>query len=702
MDSHRYIRNVATRLKSGSRRAMRNGRFVKISAGSLVGLLGLAVVANAVTEGAVTDLGLSAVYGQTPWPSLHRDTRNSDFIPFVTPTRTRVKWTALDRKGFIPGAATPFPPSVGVDGSIYITSARGFGFSHMHALDPETGKVRWKTPRWFGFNNPFAFGGDTDLHIIRDDSALDHGAIAGTPTHDADGNVFLADQDQFWSWDSEGNVRWVTDILELGASFPWLSAVIHPTTGYIGGITADGVVMFFNRDDGSLAVPILELPGAAGPACPQGAWALIWAGGEVAFDIRRLVFCVAFGFDVEVANTPAIDPVTGRIFMNAAGATPEEAVLYAIDLVNDVDGPHWEIAWTALAGVGPSGASPTISFDGTQVFTTEGSGRTVSFDTQTGEPVFATAGGEPAFSPTTAPDGTIYAGSGCGLLALNPDGTTQYCVSPQAVAQSLLPELDPFSVTIPDIPGLGLGEITLSSDGVPIAALTSVSEVTPDRIVTGLSLGYRLNGTEPLLGRAIPLPHIDVLVAMDRKTGEVIPESVTIVPDGIEGFSIPSNDGLIALNQNALLHTLCTYVLSVFLPPEYRCPGLPKAGIVGVEAVSFREFSVQQIEIVREYIATVSPELPGGDVQRAFDLVRRGPEQLGAAVDSIDRARKEIKKRNAKRAKNHVLLAQREVDAARDLLDQEPDPSFEDQEEARALLESADTRLANALSELGP
>ena len=82
------------------------------------------------------DMGLAEFYGQAPWASVHRDSRNSDFSPLVTTTKLRTSWSVLD------GAALINPGVIDSNGNHYVTSGRGPGFSHLHAIDAN-GNLLW-------------------------------------------------------------------------------------------------------------------------------------------------------------------------------------------------------------------------------------------------------------------------------------------------------------------------------------------------------------------------------------------------------------------------------------------------------------------------------------------------------------------------------------------------------------------------------
>ncbi|MDX1418274.1 MAG: hypothetical protein R3293_29005, partial [Candidatus Promineifilaceae bacterium] len=373
-----------------------------------------------VTRGGLTDMGLPPYYGQTGWPTAHRDSRNSDYLPFVSPSAFKIKWNALTRQGAVPGAATYFGPSEGVDGGLWQHSTRGTGFSHFHKFDPATGDALFETAPWTGACFTI------EACLDSDPSTPDFAVGAQAPLVDVDGNVYISDFDQYWSFDKDGSLRWVVRFNDLftpigGPTSSFISSIITKE-GFVGGITTDCHLVLFNRSDGTLAIPVTELP--CGPTTPNspGLFALrfMWyVDGEVYFPFRQLILEGLFGEGPPNVNTPAVDPETGRIiFVHRDAVDPDNHdAVTAVDLVDDGSGgKEAVIAWSSKLGPN-SGASVAISPDGQSVYTVDGNNTIWGFDVATGTPLFDTGGlGQAAASPTVGPDGFIYA-AGTEVLA---------------------------------------------------------------------------------------------------------------------------------------------------------------------------------------------------------------------------------------------------------------------------------------------
>ncbi|MBW1685276.1 MAG: PQQ-binding-like beta-propeller repeat protein [Deltaproteobacteria bacterium] len=385
----------------------------------------------------LTDWGLPFHYAQTGWVTIHRDARNSDFAPYVSTTPNEISWTALD------GAATVTAPAQGPEGNLYVTTGQGPGTSHLHAFGRD-GNLLWESAP----------------HVGADD--LDVGAIGSSPIIDRQGDIYLSDGNQFWAFHPDGSVKWVTDTEALGAGGTMVTA-IFTLQGYVGGIPTNGKVMLFHRSDGSLAVPVFDLPGGDGPPsepAPGG----VWEGGYVDPKHIQTLWEGFLSAEREVANTPAVHPETGRIYITAAAATAGDGVLYGLDIV----GGQIQIAFEGPMG-GGSGTSPAISPDGAQVYAADGNGIMTAFDATTGVVLWQAAGAGAAASPAVGPDGTIYSGDNLGGLttALVPaDGSVKWSQNYDALADVYLDPVAP-SGLIPT--------------GLPVARPNSVISVSACR-----------------------------------------------------------------------------------------------------------------------------------------------------------------------------------------------------------------------------
>jgi outer membrane protein assembly factor BamB len=635
-----------------------------------------------LSSGGVSDIGQTPFYAQTSWASTHRDARNSDFAPFVAPDLDpdvdQTRWTALD------GAVTLLAPAIGPEGNRYVTTGRGPGTSHLHAFDAD-GNLLWES---------------APQQSLED---LDSRAVGSSPLVDKDGHVYVSDADQFWSFRADGRVRWVAPLPPpndpLGQGAPFISAILT-NEGYVGGITNDGKVILFRRQNGKLALPIFELPQGVPPPSTNERPGL-WANGLMDPAILRFVEDGFFGDEAQVANTPSVHPETGRIYITAAGPLDSASgdltgLLYGLDIV---DG-EIQIAFAASMG-GGSGTSPTISPDGTKVYAADNLGVLWAFDADTGDVVWSQSGIPLAGSPGLGPDGTVYGGNAdpgatATLVALDPaDGSVKWAQDYDAFATSLLPPL-------PVPPQLQ----PLFPNPQPIARVNSVVSSSARKAWVALTVGYEFRN--PTTGTSLSQPRLTVLAAVDPADGSIL--GFNTLRDTQEGLISIGPDGTLHVSLGSILGSINAFAINnilllVGVPPgsPLLYPGTPVGGVQVLEPLSFLGLAVNGIDWVQELDAAALAELPGGDLETAFTATRRGHVQLGASADSIGDAEAagEIDAPTAAAARRNVIGAETLLSSARNLLGQGAvPPSVE--EVAAGKIEQADALLDEALVLLGP
>ncbi|MCP5043484.1 MAG: hypothetical protein GY944_20850, partial [bacterium] len=155
-------------------------------------------------------------YAQTTWATVHADSSNSDWVPLVTSPELEQQWRVLE------GAAIWTAPSVSADGTLYSTTGRGRDTAHLHAISP-AGEILWESAPQESLDD------------------LDSGAVTSAPLLDDGGDIYVGDSNQFWAFRTDGRVKWVTDVSELGVEGPFVSAML--VGGFVGGISVNGQVL---------------------------------------------------------------------------------------------------------------------------------------------------------------------------------------------------------------------------------------------------------------------------------------------------------------------------------------------------------------------------------------------------------------------------------------------------------------------------
>jgi outer membrane protein assembly factor BamB len=466
-------------------------------------------------------------YAQTAWATVHRDSRNSDYVPLAPSANVAEAWTALD------GAALLVGPVIGPEGHLYVPSGRGVGTSHLHAFSRE-GELLWETPP------------------MRDASDFDHAAVVSAPIVDTEGRVYAADSNQLWSFEADGARRWVTDLPAHGVHGFFVTPVFS-REGFVGGVSTDGKVAFFRREDGALALPVLDLPGVRGPASqppPPG----LWEGGLLSPDFVRPLWDLTFGREIEVANTPAVSPETGRIFITAAGVSEREGVLYGID----TSSTGARIAFSAPMG-GGSGTSPTLSPDGRLVYAIDDDGLMVAVDAVSGRRVWEAPDTMGQASPSVGPDGAVYSFDGLAgtVVALDGrDGSILWRRQYDAVAAQELWRL----------PRLR-----------PRATVDGILTVTDNGVWVFLDLNYEIRGGDQLY----PQPRKVVVARLDAATGDVRAHFESRDTSG--AFVVPDADGSFYLTLSGAASSIAYYGVNPRLPWFLRVWRRPQGGLVALK-----------------------------------------------------------------------------------------------------------------------
>lgn len=584
-------------------------------------------------------------YAATTWSAVHGDSRNSDYVPVVTSSNVEVKWHVLE------GAIFFAPPTVGPEGNVYVLSGRGKGTSALHAFDRD-GNLLWESEPYNSIDD------------------LDSLAEVSSPTIDTDGDLYVSDLNQLWAFHSDGTVKWVTDLAAHNVSGPFVSCIL--TGGFVGGIGVNGQVMLVNHDDGSLAVPVLDLPGGASPPgiLPPG----LWEGGLIDPERRQMIWDILRGYIYEVANTPAVHPETGRIYILGAGRTEEEGNFYGIDLI---DG-QLEIAFETKVSAG-SGTSPTLSNDSAIVYAAGGDGVMYALDSMTGDILWAEDLGTAAASPAVGPDGTLYSLSVGRLVAMNPNGTVKWSRNYDSLADDRL-DL---------VPAEGIIET-----GIPAAFVDSAVSISAKKLWFALVLGYKAT-----IGEFV-FPSQTILVAASPENGDII--AVYDLPESCEAIaSIDANGQLYVTFQTITSSIMYHGGFNDMVPPDAQIKTVPRGGIMCFGPVSQTALAIEGIEWVQELMDVAIEDLNQNDGQSAESEIQKAHSQLGAAAVTIQGAITDGEISQSRGESAHTVIMQSVEDLAYCLDVLTSEMSVTELEDCIDLVESVRIGLDDVQAELG-
>ncbi|MBT4520185.1 MAG: PQQ-binding-like beta-propeller repeat protein [Halieaceae bacterium] len=554
-------------------------------------------------------------YAKTPWPAGHRDAGNTDYVPLLSSHKNQIG------KHLLRGHPVFWAPTAGPNGNFYVSSGRGQGSSNLHAFD-NSGNLLWKSRPQSSLDD------------------LDGWAIINAPIIAANGDVYVGDQNQLWSFKPSGKVKWKTDLTQYGTHYGFMTAIISHQ-GYVGGISTNGKVIFLNPDNGALAMPVLDLPGGRGPAAQDSPPADLWRN-LMDPAIKPVMFNLIQGWEMEVANTPAIHPQTGRVYITAYGVVPDTGLLYGIDVHDD----HMEIAFQTPMGKG-SGTSPAISHDGKQVYALDELGHMLAIDAYSGHQIWRSSEqGGGAASPTVGPDETIYTPFQDHLLGFNYDGSMKFSKSYNQYCADRIKSPD------------WLWSLVLSE---PVAFLNSLFTADANsagwlNIVCGYHIKLQPSKTERTL---VPIPVSSTIAAVNLETGEPL-NSAIIIPETSEGFIVPTMNGNLFVTLSGAISSIFYNMLNPFLPRRFEVPHEPHGGVLLLEPESRKELAIANIEWLQKQQYRAKSQLNRQFLEEVERTLANCAYVLQSSMVIIDKASEEnqVTTRAATAANRHLRQLQ--------------------------------------------
>ncbi|WP_153301664.1 PQQ-binding-like beta-propeller repeat protein [Endozoicomonas arenosclerae] len=543
-------------------------------------LLALAVLAassSVMASDTMIETPRAGVYADTEWATAHGGPRNDDYISSIQELPRYYEQSAE----VLEGAAVLLGPTRGPNGDFYASTALGKGHSNLTAFDGE-GNIKWQTPPWQGADD------------------FDPGGVIAAPAVDKDGNVYISDANQMWSFDEDGEVRWVTplpkptvdvegvfDELNLGMEAnsitnPFFTMPVNgdESTAYVGGITMFGDVMIFDRKTGEIVAGPVNMPGefethvlspAPGamsePYVAEGWGSVIWT---------------YFHGGVESANVPAVHPETGMIY-----ATGTSSKNYGDGAVHGFTfGPETKkIEFVYEAQMGPgSGSSPAISSDLKYMYASDADATLYKFRTDSDkEPVWTTdVAGRPASASLGGPgDDKIYVYDERYVYAVNPETKeVDWDIDMLEFAKEMLPAGPIDDPQICDFSGFHNGIVVSTANELLITGVLGYNYALGGGCPTADS-GEGVAQTEGG-GMVIPTAQIQGVWAVDPKTGDILRDGQMIpAEDTNEAFTVPTTDGYLLMDRGVLSSGInkTFYPLTQSKFGDDNKPILPQGGI---------------------------------------------------------------------------------------------------------------------------
>jgi len=300
-------------------------------------------------------------YADTSWSAVHADGRNSDAVPFRGAIEFSEAWSALEDHS-IAYAAT-----IGPNGLLYVTSAKGIGTSSLSALRKD-GSIAWEAEPFYDYDD------------------LDPSALGSSPVIDRDGDLYLSDSNQVWAYHGDGTVKWVSPLPREGQATLSLQFIRDALVA----VTTGGIVVAYDRQTGkSLATP-LELP-----VRQMDIATLIQSGelnqsGQVDFTVGSWgmepltlfgTLLIIRGSGRPISNTPAVHPNKSRLYIPAL--IEEGLRFYAIDFKRR--NRRFDIAWSVDLVGDTTASSPILSRDGSVIYVVDGENKLLALNEQNGQ-----------------------------------------------------------------------------------------------------------------------------------------------------------------------------------------------------------------------------------------------------------------------------------------------------------------------------
>ncbi|GLQ29964.1 PQQ-binding-like beta-propeller repeat protein [Litoribrevibacter albus] len=500
--------------------------------------------------------------------ALHGDTRNSDEVLSAAAPETQLSWIA--EKHFFSYEGGVFDRN----SNVYVVPVDPVEDVYLSSIDGETGERRWSLPgKRIGQGGaplilPANDGSDEDIIYI--------GSYEYMTAVTSSGKVL---------WDVKTGLKAPADATQISTHNYGIN--YHPQTNSMIAVYADGHISVHDRDTGLVKISPYSLPGAATlntqfetdysklePFVHNGLSKLM-EDTQTFFDVLTMVL----GGGYEVSNYFGIDPSSGRILIGATA--PDEAdgeedgfsalgALYALDFNED---GNLEIQWRRDFE-GGTAATPTLSYDGSVVYTADSVDKMLAIDAETGDLIweYQTGSGQVVGSiAISREDNEIFLSTAIDIIKVkdmgNCAGNGTDCDTPVWTAKlddafntSVLSEATTQAhmyqnVLKPAIEGFYQSVGTQGFEFMPMAGNMVLAGITGNGVVAQAGYGY----LSPQ-GKVMPFQISQVI--LDRETGDIrysapgIEESVSVMATAPNGDLYMSNSPLRRILNVAMIRAV--------------------------------------------------------------------------------------------------------------------------------------------------
>ncbi len=456
-------------------------------------------------------------YGTAPYQGVHAGPGNNDLVACDTAAAFDPAWHALA------GYGVAQPNTFSPDGrTLYVTTTQPTpGACSLHALDAETGAVRW--------------------------CAAVPGAVGASADVDADGHVYLAAKGRVVSFTAEGAERWAF-ALDTAPDEAAYGSHFGPG-GHLVTATSAGRLLFLDRADGHV-VAALDLPAAFGLKRPEAAPPALdlarLVPPAILADMRRVygegeaLLAVFGGAGAGYTdNTVGIAP-DGTVYAVGWGVADGQGAVVQVRVAQSGDAVTLTPGWR-LDTVKGSASSPAISPDGRWLKVTDGNATAALLAP-------AAFPGSARLADIAACDANTDADPAPGVC--RPALEIPLASGPALGASPVLDDAEHYlwevqlatlvePNTVPDLVRYAGDRVVWATHLPDDAAWTSVLTVTRDAIVGTMSRVTR--GDARILSVSLPQTVTSELAVLDRETGALrfsapVPDdstsTVTVGPDG--------------------------------------------------------------------------------------------------------------------------------------------------------------------------